>query len=45
MVVQEELDQMIDDFYDVSGWDRNGIPKRETLERFGLSYVADELGL
>lgn len=45
LVVPEELEQMIDDFYDVSGLDRNGIPKRETLERFKLGYVADQLGL
>ena len=36
---------MIDEFYGGIGWDRNGIPKRETLEKFNLGYAADQLGL
>ncbi|MDY0236460.1 MAG: aldehyde ferredoxin oxidoreductase [Gudongella sp.] len=31
-------------FYDEMGWDKDlGAPKRETLERLGLGYVADDL--
>ena len=32
----EELQQMLDAFYERRGWDENGVPTRETLERLGL---------
>ncbi len=32
-----DLDPMLDDFYAVMGWDRNGIPTEEKLARLGLS--------
>ncbi len=35
-VNQKELDQMLDEYYDLRGWDSNGIPKPETLERLGI---------
>lgn len=31
-----EFDKMLDEYYDLHGWDRNGIPKPETLQRLGL---------
>ena len=44
---KEELDRhkrMLTEYYKLRGWDlKTGIPTRETLERFGLKYVADEL--
>ena len=30
-------------FYKEFGWDENGAPTRETLEKFGLKDVADDL--
>jgi aldehyde:ferredoxin oxidoreductase len=33
---------MLDEYYRLHGWDKNGIPKRENLERLGL--VEQELG-
>ncbi|NLL17779.1 MAG: hypothetical protein GX262_02005, partial [Clostridia bacterium] len=31
-------------FYEEMGWDvKTGIPKRATLERLGLGYMADDL--
>lgn len=30
-------------FYDTFGWDKDGAPTRETLEKFGLKDVADDL--
>lgn len=44
-VKPEELERMIDDFYEASGWDSQGIPTRETLERLNLGYVADDLNV
>ncbi|UMZ72902.1 aldehyde ferredoxin oxidoreductase [Natranaerofaba carboxydovora] len=36
----------LDMFYEEMGWDKEtGIPTRQTLERLGLSYAADELGI
>jgi aldehyde:ferredoxin oxidoreductase len=30
------LDQMLDEYYDLMGWDSNGIPLRERMEELGL---------
>ncbi len=30
------LEPMLDEYYEIRGWDRDGIPKRETVERLGL---------
>ena len=39
-----EMDQLLDDYYTVRGWDQaTGYPKREKLESLGLKAVADEL--
>ncbi len=36
--------QMLDEYYDLHGWDREtGYPRRETLQNLGLSAVADDL--
>jgi len=37
------LDPMLNDYYDVRGWARNGLPTRQALNRVGLDDVADEL--
>ena len=40
----ENLDGMLDEFYDVMGWDREtGIPKKEKLIELGLKDVAEEI--
>lgn len=40
----EELEKLKDEYYKLRGWDINtGAPTRETLERFGLKEVADDL--
>lgn len=41
---REELDRMLDEYYDLHGWDRKtSWPKRETLDSLGLGDVASEL--
>ncbi|MCP4630364.1 MAG: aldehyde ferredoxin oxidoreductase family protein [bacterium] len=35
----EELQQMLDDYYERRGWDENGVPTAETLGRLGLGDV------
>jgi len=36
VISKEILDEMLDEYYGLSGWDKNGIPKDETLERLKL---------
>jgi aldehyde:ferredoxin oxidoreductase len=38
-----DLDPMLDEYYDVRGWTRDGLPTRKALQRLGLDDVADEL--
>jgi len=35
--------KLLDAYYKFKGWDNEGIPKKETLEKLDLSYVADDL--
>jgi aldehyde:ferredoxin oxidoreductase len=42
--IGKNLDLMLNDYYDIRGWDRNtSIPKEETLCRLGLDFVAKDL--
>jgi len=34
--------KLLDEYYKYKGWDNRGVPKKETLEKLGLSYVAEE---
>jgi len=34
---------LLDAYYKFKGWDNEGIPKKETLEKLDLGYVADDL--
>jgi aldehyde:ferredoxin oxidoreductase len=36
VISEEDVEILLDEYYDERGWDRNGIPKRELLERLGL---------
>jgi len=45
VITREELDHMLDDYYAVRGWDKNGIPTRAKLEELELKDVADDLKL
>jgi benzoyl-CoA reductase subunit BamB len=35
-------EQLLDEYYKFKGWNRDGIPTRETLQELGLDYVHDE---
>lgn len=40
----DKFNSMLDRYYELHGWDKQtGYPKRSTLEKYGLGYVADEL--
>jgi aldehyde:ferredoxin oxidoreductase len=32
-------DQMLDEYYAERGWDENGVVKRETIEKLGLTEL------
>jgi aldehyde:ferredoxin oxidoreductase len=34
---REKFDKMLDEYYAVSGWDDDGVPKEETFQKYGLS--------
>jgi len=36
-IEREKFDEMLDQYYDLHGWDGNGVPKQETLEKLGLT--------
>lgn len=36
-IQKKELDELLDAYYAQRGWDQNGIPTQETLDRIGLS--------
>jgi len=44
-VDKEKYDQMLSWYYEIRGWDQNGIPSKETLHRLGLSEVTKEISL
>jgi aldehyde:ferredoxin oxidoreductase len=43
-VDREKYEQMLTWYYELRGWDQNGIPRKETLEHLGLKEVAKEIG-
>lgn len=44
MLDMDKYNGMLDRYYELHGWDKQtGYPKRSTLEKYGIGYVADEL--
>ena len=43
--IQPIWDEMLANYYQVLGWDKRGLPTRETLEALGIGHVADDLDL
>ncbi len=40
---KKAYDKLLDYYYELRGWDNNGIPKKSTLKRYGLEFVINEL--
>lgn len=38
-----QINQMLDEYYKLCGWNQNGVPKEEKLQELGLDKVAEEL--
>ncbi len=34
--------ELLDDYYEFKGWNKDGIPTRETLDKLGLDYVSED---
>jgi aldehyde:ferredoxin oxidoreductase len=35
-ITEEDLEGMINEYYDLRGWSKEGVPKKETLSRLGI---------
>ncbi len=40
---RQKYDQMLSWYYELRGWDQDGIPTKETLDHFGLKEVSKEM--
>jgi aldehyde:ferredoxin oxidoreductase len=41
---QDGYDRMLNRYYEIHGWDpESSVPRRDTLERLGLGYIAKDL--
>ncbi|MEM3754911.1 MAG: aldehyde ferredoxin oxidoreductase C-terminal domain-containing protein, partial [Candidatus Bathyarchaeia archaeon] len=40
---KERFDEMLDENYQLHGWDKRGIPKKSTLKYLGLEYLIKDL--
>ncbi|MDD5045281.1 MAG: aldehyde ferredoxin oxidoreductase C-terminal domain-containing protein, partial [Candidatus Omnitrophica bacterium] len=38
-VSEEDKERCLDRYYELRGWDNNGIPKKETLEKLGIERL------
>jgi aldehyde:ferredoxin oxidoreductase len=36
-------DTLLNEYYNARGWDRNGIPMKETLARLGLGEIDEDI--
>ena len=43
VIDREKFEQMMDEYYDIHGWDKEGNPKPETLKRLGLDQEPEHL--
>jgi benzoyl-CoA reductase subunit BamB len=34
--------QLLDEYYEFKGWDKDGVPTKETLDELGLDYVSED---
>jgi len=39
-ITQDDMDRLVSDYYKLRGWDEDGKPRPETLERLGLTELA-----
>jgi aldehyde:ferredoxin oxidoreductase len=39
---EEKEQKLLDDYYDFKGWNKDGIPTKETLDKLGLDFVSED---
>ena len=42
-VTPEELNEMLEEYYLLRGWDKNGIPTEKELRRLGLDFAIEDM--
>ncbi len=42
-VDRDKFSKMLDEYYDYLGWNRKGVPKKESLRRLGLEKLDNEI--
>jgi aldehyde:ferredoxin oxidoreductase len=42
-LTEEKVNRMLDEYYELRGWDQNGIPTEAKLRELGLEKVAEDL--
>jgi aldehyde:ferredoxin oxidoreductase len=40
---RQAFEKLLDEYYNLHGWDENGVPRQETLERLGLLTAQTEV--
>jgi aldehyde:ferredoxin oxidoreductase len=40
---KDEFQKMLDEYYEISGWDENGIPTEAKLLKLGLSDISEDI--
>jgi aldehyde:ferredoxin oxidoreductase len=43
VIKKEKFMTILDEYYDLMGWDKNGIPTKTKLMELGLADVTDEI--
>jgi len=43
-IPKPQLDELLNRYYRIRGWDEGGLPTREKLQELGLQFVVDTLG-
>jgi len=40
---RDRFEKMLDEYYALHGWDENGVPKKETLDKLGLDRESSHM--
>jgi len=40
---EEAFNKVLEEYYELHGWDSNGIPKKETLAKLGIESIIKEI--
>jgi len=43
MISRQDLDMMLDEYYEARGWDKNGIPTPAKLQELGLEDAIEDI--